>query len=59
MIELSGHAKKLTLVSFNPVYQNVLATVSYDGQIRVWDLESAECKHKYQAPEGAGLCGTL
>ena len=49
---LSGHQKKVTLVSFNPVASGILATGSSDGTIRIWDITKGEQKHLIEIQEG-------
>jgi len=36
---LDGHAKKISLLHFNPTASNILASSSYDNTVRVWDVE--------------------
>mmetsp|Transcript_27265 Transcript_27265/g.41878 ORF Transcript_27265/g.41878 Transcript_27265/m.41878 type:complete len:451 (+) Transcript_27265:146-1498(+) len=42
LTDLVGHRKKVTLVRFNPTANNVLASASADGSVKVWDIEKGE-----------------
>lgn len=42
-VDLTGHQKKVIYVAFNPVANNVLASVSYDHVVKVWDISTGEC----------------
>lgn len=39
MIDLRAHERKVTLVKFHPTAANVLASVSADGMVKLWDVE--------------------
>jgi len=41
LVDLEGHRKKLTFLRFNPTANNVLASTSADGAVKVWDIEKA------------------
>jgi len=43
-VTLSGHDKKVGIVKFHPTASNVLASVSADNLIKVWDIESGKEK---------------
>jgi len=38
---LEGHQKKVSLVHFHPVANNILASSSYDLTIKIWDIQKA------------------
>jgi coronin-1B/1C/6 len=40
MIDLDGHAKKVTLMRFHPTAANTLLSASADQTVKVWDVES-------------------
>jgi coronin-1B/1C/6 len=40
LVTLEGHSKKVVLVQWNPVANNILATISADNTARVWDIEA-------------------
>eukprot|EP00286_Rhodomonas_abbreviata_P021268 CAMPEP_0181309598 /NCGR_PEP_ID=MMETSP1101-20121128/12098_1 /TAXON_ID=46948 /ORGANISM="Rhodomonas abbreviata, Strain Caron Lab Isolate" /LENGTH=410 /DNA_ID=CAMNT_0023416091 /DNA_START=185 /DNA_END=1413 /DNA_ORIENTATION=+ len=44
---LSGHYKKVILVRWNPIANNVIATVSFDNTIKLWDVESGKEKGSF------------
>lgn len=47
---MSGHTDTVSSVGFN--YDGTLAlTGSYDGTIRVWSVETGECKITLEGPE--------
>lgn len=37
---LEGHSKKVHLLRFHPVANNVVATAAYDNTLKVWDMEA-------------------
>jgi len=39
LVTLSGHIKKVNLVTFNPTSAHVLASSSADSSIKVWDIQ--------------------
>eukprot|EP01048_Picozoa_sp_COSAG05_P000207 COSAG05_NODE_5_length_47078_cov_547.868814_33_plen_325_part_00 len=39
---LSGHAKKVGIVKFNPVAENIVATSSIDKTVKIWDVETGQ-----------------
>jgi len=39
LIDLRAHERKVTLVKFHPTAANVLASVSADGMVKLWDVE--------------------
>ena len=41
-VTLAGHYKKIILVRWNSVADNVLATISYDNSIKIWDVNSGK-----------------
>eukprot|EP00922_Rhytidocystis_sp_ex-Travisia-forbesii_P069228 GHVS01103288.1.p1 GENE.GHVS01103288.1~~GHVS01103288.1.p1 ORF type:complete len:429 (+),score=48.87 GHVS01103288.1:253-1539(+) len=49
---LSGHTKKVILVQMNPVADFVLASVSSDQTVKIWDLErkSSVFSHSFDNP---------
>lgn len=40
MLDLDGHAKKVTLLRFHPTANNTLLSTSADATIKVWDIEA-------------------
>jgi coronin-1B/1C/6 len=42
---MDGHSKKVALVRWNPVASNVLASLSYDNDVKIWDVEAQAQKH--------------
>jgi len=42
---LKGHKRKVGVVKFHPVVENVIATASQDYDIKVWDVENGACKY--------------
>jgi coronin-1B/1C/6 len=40
MLDLDGHAKKVTLIRFHPTASNTLLSTSADHTVKVWDIES-------------------
>lgn len=40
MVDLEGHAKKVTLLRFHPTASNTLLSSSADHTVKVWDVES-------------------
>jgi len=40
MLDLEGHAKKVTLMRFHPTANNTLMSASADYTVKVWDVES-------------------
>lgn len=43
-VTLNGHRKKLSLCLFNPVADNLLASVGFDFTVRLWDVEKGDEK---------------
>jgi WD40 repeat protein len=41
---LSGHGKPVSLLQWNPVASNVLASVGKDPSVKIWDVESGVAK---------------
>lgn len=37
-VVLSGHEKKISLVRWNPIAQDIMASASYDRTVRTWDV---------------------
>ena len=42
MLDLEGHAKKVTLIRFHPTASNTLLSSSADHTIKVWDVEAQQ-----------------
>jgi coronin-1B/1C/6 len=42
---LKGHKRKVGVVKFHPVVENLIATASTDYEIKIWDVESGSAKH--------------
>jgi WD40 repeat protein len=40
-----GHTETIFFCSWAPHDPNLLATCSYDGTVRIWDVSSCRCKH--------------
>ncbi len=38
ILSLSGHGKKVTLLSFNQTAEGILATTGIDRLIKIWDV---------------------
>jgi coronin-1B/1C/6 len=41
---LKGHKRKVGVVKFHPIVENLIATAGQDYDIKVWDVESGACK---------------
>ena len=41
-MEIKAHAERLGCLAFHPYARNVLATASYDRNVRLWNFESIE-----------------
>jgi len=50
-ISCKGHKKKISLISFNPSANNILASASYDRTIKIWNIENAACVASMDAKE--------
>lgn len=48
---LEGHTKKVSLVHFHPVANNVLGSSGYDFSLKIWDIQKAQCVLNYDFPE--------
>ena len=46
-MDLSGHSKKTSFTTFNPVANNILATGAYDPAVKTWDIEKGQCITTY------------
>ncbi|XP_060082615.1 gem-associated protein 5-like [Ylistrum balloti] len=53
---LLGHVDRVTGVAWSPHIDQQLATVSYDGQALVWDVDKNEMLACYQGHNGRLLC---
>lgn len=53
MVDLEGHAKKVTLLRFHPTASNTLLSSSADHTVKVWDVESGIASVSYDK------CGDL
>lgn len=42
MVDLQGHAKRVTLMRFHPTASNTLLSASADHTVKVWDVEAGE-----------------
>lgn len=51
VVDLTGHQKKVIYVAFNPVANNILASVSYDHVLKVWDISTGECLRTWEGTE--------
>lgn len=51
LVSLEGHNKKITLLSFNPVANNILSSISPDGTARIWDVEAQSEALCYELPD--------
>lgn len=49
---LEGHAKKVTALAFNPVANNILASVSADNSVLLWDAERAAPVQSFEEIHG-------
>eukprot|EP00802_Teleaulax_amphioxeia_P011476 Tamp_11508.p1 GENE.Tamp_11508~~Tamp_11508.p1 ORF type:complete len:534 (+),score=136.96 Tamp_11508:23-1624(+) len=50
---LKGHAKKVTLVRWNPVASHMLLTGAFDNTVRVWDASSGTEAHSVTLDDSA------
>jgi len=41
---LKGHKKKVGIVKFHPVVENLIATAGTDNEVKVWDVEKGDAK---------------
>jgi len=48
---LEGHQKKVSLVHFHPVANNILGSASYDNTIKIWDIQKGACAATIDFPE--------
>ncbi|EGC30031.1 hypothetical protein DICPUDRAFT_99654 [Dictyostelium purpureum] len=46
-VTCSGHSKSVDAIAFNPSAENILASVSQDKTLKIWDLSSGEEKFSY------------
>jgi hypothetical protein len=44
---LEGHQKKISLVNWHPTASNILLSTSYDGSVKLWDVEAQACSYTY------------
>lgn len=51
LVNLEGHSKKITLLNFNPVANNILSSISPDGTARIWDIESQQEVQTWELPD--------
>mmetsp|Transcript_402 Transcript_402/g.562 ORF Transcript_402/g.562 Transcript_402/m.562 type:complete len:350 (+) Transcript_402:112-1161(+) len=47
----AGHQKKTNLVTFNPSAQSICASASFDGTVKVWNLENSSAVNTLSAPD--------
>ncbi|SPN98515.1 probable coronin [Cephalotrichum gorgonifer] len=45
ILKLTGHARKVGQVLFNPAAENILASASGDFTIKIWDIEAGQSHH--------------
>lgn len=50
----AGHSDTVFACAFKPDDQNILATCSFDGAVRLWDVDTQQCIDFLQ-----GNCGPL
>jgi len=65
---LTGHEGPISALCFNPVQHQLLASSSWDGDVKLWDvfksIETETLKHEYDVlavafrPDGRQLCST-
>jgi len=48
-VKMSGHSKKVHLLSWHPTAMNVLASSSWDKTIKLWNVATAECVQTYDS----------
>lgn len=48
---LDGHTKKITQLAWHPTSSNVLTSCSYDGNLRIWDVEAQFSKISYESED--------
>jgi len=41
---LKGHKRKVGVVKFHPIVENVIATAGQDYDVKIWDVENGACK---------------
>lgn len=51
-ISMSGHSKKVHLLSWHPTALNVLASSSWDKTIKLWDVATANCVQTFDSLKG-------
>jgi len=51
LVDLHGHAKKVTLVRYHPSASNVLLSSSADCTVKVWDVEKGEAITTAEVPD--------
>jgi len=56
LVTLEGHSKKITLINFNPVANNILGSVSSDGSARIWDVEAQREAHCWELADSNPMC---
>ncbi|XP_064636401.1 coronin-7-like isoform X2 [Lineus longissimus] len=54
--KLVGHDERITFLRFHPLASEVMATGSYDGTIRVWNLKTGEEKHRVEGHTDSIFC---
>lgn len=50
---LEGHTKKIAYTAFNPVAENVLASSSFDFDLKIWDIQEQKQIANFVHPETA------
>lgn len=51
LVDLTGHAKKVTLVRYHPSASNILLSSSADCTVKVWDVEKGEAVTTVEVPD--------
>ncbi|KAL3921359.1 MAG: hypothetical protein SGILL_002788 [Bacillariaceae sp.] len=51
MVDLDGHAKKVTLLRFHPTASNTLLSTSADYTVKVWDVEAGQAVNTLDVPD--------
>jgi len=47
---LKGHKRKVGVVKFHPVVENLIATAGQDYDIKIWDVETGQCHNTTGGP---------
>jgi len=56
VVTLEGHNKKITIINFHPVANNILGSISSDGTARIWDIEAGTEALNWELPDANPMC---